>query len=201
MDRHYASPLHEGEGGRRPGEGEMVEARSPVPAGSRVAFFTGLKKVTKESALWRCARHFCCRGFRVLTMARHETRAVLPATKGGGLCIRPPGGCMLSRGHCCRRLEFTGYGARIRIGPRLRCQGTPSRSIPPESPGHIKNGARDALRRRKAIFAYFFWRLQKSMASGGTRPAGLFFELLLLSRVKDSPLRVDIISCQDGPLS
>ena len=25
----------------------------------------------------------------------------------------------------------------------------------------------------KAIFAYFFWRLQKSMASGGTRPAGL----------------------------
>jgi hypothetical protein len=24
----------------------------------------------------------------------------------------------------------------------------------------------------KAIFAYFFWRLQKSMASGGTRPAG-----------------------------
>ena len=34
---------------------------SPVPAGSRVAFFTGLKKVTKESALWRCARHSCCR--------------------------------------------------------------------------------------------------------------------------------------------
>ena len=27
----------------------------------------------------------------------------------------------------------------------------------------------------KAIFAYFFWRLQKSMASGGTRPAGLDF--------------------------
>jgi hypothetical protein len=27
----------------------------------------------------------------------------------------------------------------------------------------------------KAIFAYFFWRLQKSMASDGTRPAGLDF--------------------------
>ena len=29
----------------------LLGARSPVPAGSRVAFFTGLKKVTKESAL------------------------------------------------------------------------------------------------------------------------------------------------------
>ena len=28
---------------------------------------------------------------------------------------------------------------------------------------------------QKAIFSYFFWRLQKSMASGGTRPAGLDF--------------------------
>ena len=58
MGRHYVSPLHEGEGGRRPGEGGNLglyppafgRARSPVPAGSRVAFFTGLKKVTKESA-------------------------------------------------------------------------------------------------------------------------------------------------------
>ena len=39
---------------------------SPVPAGSRVAFFTGLKKVTKESAFRRCARHVGCQSFRLL---------------------------------------------------------------------------------------------------------------------------------------
>jgi hypothetical protein len=100
------------------------------------------------------------------------TGAVLSATEGGGLWIRPPGGCVLARVDCDRMREFTAFGARIKIGPRLPCKGAPSRSIAPESTGPIKDGARDALRRRKAIFAYFFWRLQKSMASGGTRPAG-----------------------------
>ena len=40
----------------------------------------------------------------------------------------------------------------------------------------------------KAIFAYFFWRLQKSMASGGTRPAGLDFNGGLMLHVAGNVL-------------
>jgi hypothetical protein len=47
-------PFGVGASGRFMNRPPLVEGfygtRSPVPAGSRVAFFTGLKKVTKESA-------------------------------------------------------------------------------------------------------------------------------------------------------
>jgi len=41
-----------------------------------------------------------------------------------------------------------------------------------------KPGKGDALRKEKGVFAYFCRRMDKSMASGGTRPAGFaFFEI------------------------
>jgi len=39
-----------------------------------------------------------------------------------------------------------------------------------------KNGKGDALRKEKGVFAYFCRRMDKSKASGGTRPAGFAFK-------------------------
>ena len=38
-----------------------------------------------------------------------------------------------------------------------------------------KPGKEDALRKEKGVFAYFCRRMDKSKASGGTRPAGFAF--------------------------
>jgi hypothetical protein len=39
-----------------------------------------------------------------------------------------------------------------------------------------KSGKGDALRKEKGFFAYFCRRMDKSKASGATRPAGLAFK-------------------------
>ncbi len=80
-------------------------------------------------------------------------------------------------------------GPSNKYGPRPRCQGSQPQSIPPESIDPIKARTGNALRRRKPFFAYFFWRLQKSMASDETRPVDL---CLLLAISEKSSTRAPV---------
>ena len=60
----------------------------------------------------------------MLTTTLHKTREVLSATEGGAYGFGPLWARVLAWVDCYRGAEFIVYGARIRIGPRLRCQGT-----------------------------------------------------------------------------
>ena len=134
---------------------------------SNFIFFVVTKKTKQKKAL-RCAWHILLVSAAAsIQLVLNDYESTLPSQNPRLLRASPFfEGCL----YCCS-LVFTLFPSKSDRKVRPFDTGP--------DPHHVwflksqKSGKRDALRKEQGVFAYFCRRLDKSKASGGTRPAGL----------------------------